>query len=763
MNPELLAGRWKAQWITAPDASRREAGVFHFRKAFNLDTVPPRFIVHACGDQRYQLFVNGQRVAEGPARGDLNHWRFETLDIAPRLHAGRNVIAAIVWNFAGTAPMAQMSNETAFILQGDTTAEAAVNTDRSWKSYRNNAIAASEISYQKAGGYYVAGPGESLDAARHPWGWETPAYDDAAWKPAVALTVGAARGARDSPSRWFLVPRTLPMMEEKTERLAHVSRASGVTVNDNFLHGNAPIVIPGATHATILLDQSYLTTAYPELVTTGGRDAVISITYGEALWNGREKGNRSDVEGKTMHGVEDRFTPDGGEHRLFRPLWWRTFRYIQIDVETRSNPVTLEDLRGTFTAYPFTVRAAFLSDDPSLKEIWDVGWRTARLCAHETYMDCPYYEQLQYVGDTRIQALLSLYVTGDTRLVKNAIELADESRTPEGLTQSRYPSALPQYIPPFSLLWIGMMHDLWMVRGEQDFLKPYLGGARGVLDWFETRLAPSGLLKKPEFWNFVDWTKGFESGVPPQEPDGQSAILSLQFAAALGEAADLEEAFGVREHAVRYRELARRIGGAVHDSCWDSERRLIADTPAKKTFSQHANVLAVLLDVVPPADQQPVMQTLLTDQKLTQCSYYFRYYLFRAMKKAGLGDGYLDQLGPWRNMLKLGLTTWAETPEPARSDCHAWSAHPNIDLLATVAGIEPAAPGFTRVLIRPHPGSLTRVAARVPVPAGMITVQLNRQGDRLIAAVTLPFGLTGTIEWHGKQFRLRAGAQRFAL
>ncbi|HKP10469.1 MAG TPA: alpha-L-rhamnosidase C-terminal domain-containing protein, partial [Blastocatellia bacterium] len=525
----------------------------------------------------------------------------------------------------------------------------------------------------------------------------------------------------------------------------------------------APLTVPANARATLLLDQSYLTTAYPELVTSGGRDAAVTVTYAEALWKGREKGNRNEVEGKAMHGLSDRFVTDGGAHRLFRPLWWRTFRYVQLDVETRAEPLTVEDLRGVFNGYPFVVRAGFDSDDPALKEIWNVGWRTAQLCAHETYMDCPYYEQLQYVGDTRIQALVSLYVTGDARLVKNAIELMDESRTPEGLTQSRYPSQLPQYIPTFSLLWIGMLHDLWMHRGEQEFLKSYLVGARGVLDWFETRLAPSGLLARPEFWNFVDWTNGFKDGVPPQEADGQSAILSLQFVAALREAADLEQAFGISERASHYRELANRISNTVRAACWDESRRLIADTPAKKTFSQHANILAVLLDVIPAADQPALMKAVLSDAALTQCSYYFRYYLFRAMTKAGMGDEYLSQLGPWREMLKLGLTTWAETPEPPRSDCHAWSAHPNIDLLATVAGIEPAAPGFTEVVIRPHLGALKRVSVRMPHPQGNISLMLNSSGGRLVVGVTLPQGVKGRIEWRGKQAPLRSGAQRLSL
>ena len=165
---------------------------------------------------------------------------------------------------------------------------------------------------------------------------------------------------------------------------------------------------------------------------------------------------------------------------------------MQIDAETGAEPLTIEDFRSRFTAYPFQARASFESSDPELAKIWEVGWRTARLCAHETYMDCPYWEQLQYGGDTRIQALISLYMTGDDRLVKNAIETLDESRTPEGLTQSRYPTSIPQYIPEFSLFWIGMMHDLWWYHGDADFLRNYLPGMRDVLGWFERRMAPIG-------------------------------------------------------------------------------------------------------------------------------------------------------------------------------------------------------------------------------------------------------------------------------
>ncbi|MFB3924079.1 MAG: family 78 glycoside hydrolase catalytic domain [Terriglobia bacterium] len=759
INSDLLSKSWSAQWITHPDGPWREFGVFHFRKIIRLEKAPPSFVIHVSGDNRYELYVNGARVLDGPQRGDLFHWRFETLDIAPHLQAGKNVLAAVVWNYAEQAPMAQFTHETGFLLQGDGETEQMANTDKSWKCFKNTALTMLPWDPKKVEGYFVVGPGEKWDGAKYPWGWEARDFDDSTWKPALALDQASPRGGRDSHSRWMLVPRNIPLMEEKPERLGKVVRSSGAQVPAAFVEGRAPVTIPAGTHAVILLDRGQLTCAYPELVVSGGRGAEITLAHSESLYKGQEKGNRNETAGKEMRGYEDVYLPDGGAHRLFRPLWWRTFRYLQIDVKTAANPVTLEDIRGLFTAYPFELRARFESDDATVNKIFQVGWRTLRLSAHETYTDSPYYEQLQYIGDTRMTALISLYNSGDDRLVRNALQLFDDSRTPDGLTQSRYPSFLPQYIPPYSLLWIGMLHDYWRYRGDNDFIRQFLPGERGVLGWFEARLSFSGLLGPLEWWNFVDWVPAWKNGIPPLDADGQSSILSLQFAAALREAADLESALGIPERAEHYRAVRARIIEGVRIKCWDRGRGLVADTAAKKNFSQHANILAVLEDAVPPPDQPAVMKKVFEDASLEQATFYFRFYLHRAMKKAGLADDYIQQLDPWRKMLELGLTTWAENPEPTRSDCHAWSAHPNFDLLATVAGIEPAAPGFREVAIEPHLGPLKTLKATLPHPLGDITVAYERKADGLVADVALPEKLSGSFTWKGKTEPLKGGKQ----
>src|ERR1700716_1792306 len=115
--------RWTAHWITYPDAPVRDAAVFHFRKLLNVEKPPAHFIVHVSADNQFLLYVNQQRVGSGPARSDLPHWRFETYDLGPYLRSGTNLLAATVWNFGVHSALAQMSDRTGFLLQGETETE----------------------------------------------------------------------------------------------------------------------------------------------------------------------------------------------------------------------------------------------------------------------------------------------------------------------------------------------------------------------------------------------------------------------------------------------------------------------------------------------------------------------------------------------------------------------------------------------------------------------------------------------------------------
>lgn len=781
IDPELLTKPWRANWITGPgaplnvytglqDISLKEYGVFKFRKNLELQDKPSRFIIHVSADNRYKLFVNGKQVSQGPARGDLYFWNFETLDLAPHLKAGRNTVAAIVWNDGTYKPEAQISHLTAFILQGNSAQEEILNTDNTWKSIKDESYRPLAVHVP---GYYVAGPGELLDMSKHVKDWERADHDETKWGQARAITAGLPKTAAVNSTGWMLVPSTLPPMEMTIQRLGTTRLAKGVVIPPGFPAAKTKLTIPSNTQATILLDQGFLTNSYPALSFSRGKGAGISMAYAEGLYIGDEKeikgghiplfpkGNRNEIEGKLFIGKKDSVLSDGTIGQEYTPLWWRTYRYLQLDIKTKNEPLTIDDIYGTFTGYPFVQNAKLQSSNPEMGKMLDIGWRTARLCAFETYMDCPYYEQLQYIGDARIQALVSYYNAGDDRLARHGLTLMDHSRIPEGITLSRYPTDLDQQIPTFSLWYIGMLHDYYMYRPDSLFVKEKLPGARLIFSFFERYQTADGSLQNVPYWVFTDWTEGtgWDFGMAPKGSKGESAMLDVQLLWTYQLASQLEEQIGLGDFAKIYRKKAEQLKNTIQKKYWVEERGLYADTEERNTFSQHVNSLAILAGVITDEKARTLADKLLSDTTLVPASIYFKFYLHQALTKAGMGNDYLKWLDKWRENITMGLTTWAEDSEVdiARSDCHAWGSSPNIEFFRTVLGIESAGPGFSKVLVNPHLGDIKEISGEMPHPNGKISVVYKRKKDELQAEITLPEKTAGTFIWKDKKVALTAG------
>jgi len=755
---------WNANWIAAPNDPGNEYGVYYFRKNIDLAAKPDRFIIHVSADNRYKLYANGKLVSLGPARGDTYYWNYETVDLAPYLVAGKNSVAALVYNEADYRPEAQITVRTAFIVQGNTANEENLNTNNTWKCIRDE-------GYQPVTGFFAASTGELVDMRQSVKGWTALDFDDSHWPSAANLFQGHVKGLSDGFG-WMLVPSSLPQMEMTLQRIPVLRQAIGMTLPSTFPASQTPITIPANTTVSFLLDQTYLTSAYMNVIFSKGKDAGISMRYAESLFDnikkyGARKGNRNDVDGKDFNGRKDSLISDGSTGQTYTTLYWRSFRYILVTVHTQSEPLVMEDIYGIFTGYPFQFNAAFNTDHAEIKKILEIGWRTARLCAMETYFDCPYYEQLQYIGDTRIQAMVSYYNSGDDRLARNAINLMDHSRIPEGATQSRWPTHSTQIISTFSLWYIGVLHDYWMYRSDSNFIRDKLVGQRAVLDFFSKYQGADGSLKGTPYWTFIDWVggKGWDFAQPPKGSDGNSAILDLQLLMAYQWAAELESRMGMAGYAALYREKAAQLKQTIRSKYWNATRKLVADTKEKDVYSQHANALAILAGVVNKSDVPAVCKNLLTDNTLTQCTIYFKYYLHQALVKGGLGDDYFKWLDIWRDNIKMGLTTWAEVSDlpNSRSDCHAWGSSPNIEFFRTVLGIDSDAPGFRKIKIEPHLGDLTNVSGEIPHPNGKVAVAYAFDKGRWKIKVVLPENTSGNLVWKAKKYPLKAGDNLFDL
>ena len=753
---------WNAQWIGLdnPLDQGLSYGVYYFRKTVNLSNKPSTFIIHVSADNRYKLYVNGNLASIGPARGDLHHWKYETLDIAPYLTAGKNSVAALVWNEGEYRPEYQISFRTGFILQGNTATEEVLNTDSTWKCIEDKA-------FTPVWGYFLAVNGQNVDMSKTIKDWNSPTLDDASWPYAQDLYFGQPKGLTDGFG-YMMVPSLLPAMEMTYQPITVVRKVYGIKIPSTL---KFPLTIPANKKVIILLDQTAETNAYPTIKFSGGKAAGISLGYAETLYEKgsdfSRKGNRNDVDGKEFRGLTDSLTSNGSAGQSYTPFNFRTYRYMQLTVQTASQPLVIDSLYGTFTAYPYKAAAVFNTTNTQIKQILDIGWHTIRLNAYDDYFTGQYYERIQYIGDARIQALVSYYYSNDDRLTRNALNQMDDSRLPEGITLSRYPTRTTQVISTFSLLYIGMLHDYWMYRNDSAFVADKLDGMRAILHFFSKYQQADGSLKNTPYWTFIDWAsgKGWDFGSPPKSADGGSSMVDMQLLWAYQQAAEMESKLGLPLYAQLYAQKAAQLKQTIQQKYWDSGKMLYADTKDKTTFSQHANALALLSGVVPDADKLALSKRILADTSLAKCTMYFDYYLYQALVKGGLGDDYINWLGPWLASVKIGLTTWAEESNlnTTRSDCHAWCSSPNIEFFRTVLGIDSDAPGFAEIKIEPHLGALTKVSGEIPHPNGKVAVSYLLVGSKWKIKISLPQNTSGRLVWKSKTYLLKAGDNAFVI
>lgn len=770
----LTTESWNARWISVPGTDPNGYGVYYFRKELDLDAVPSEFPVLVTGDNRYKLYVNEELVSIGPARGDATHWNYENVNLAPYLKEGMNVVAAAVYNEGPQKTESNVSVSTGFLLQGIDEAKLFF-TDRSWKCIEDMAYSAIR---QSVPGYYVSGPGEAVDMKLKVKGWNTAALNTDNWK-------NAQEGAAGSPKNFvgnslsndhMLQPSIIPQLERKYQRLASVRLDGGLKIPANFPAEKSPLVIPAGTKTEILLDQSYLTNGFFTMNFSGGKDANISVGYAEALYEpapegsrgGGNKGNRNEVEGKNFIGREDRIISDGSDNQEFTTLAWRTWRYVRLGIETGNEPLTINDIYGTFVGYPFELNATLKTESEEMKKMMEIGWRTARLCAIETYMDCPFYEQLQYLGDTRIQALVSLYNSGDDRLIKNYFNLADMSRNTEGVTMGRYPTTSPQYITTYALTYIFSLHDYMMYGKDTEFVMDKLPGVEQILNYFSKFQLEDGRVKDLPGWNFTDWVyvPSWNFGAPLKGSDGCSSVVDLQLLLALQMASEMELNRGNTYHGQLYKKEADKLAESIRKSYWNEERGLFSDRAEQDNYSQHSNALAIICGLAEGERAREIGRKLVEDKTLGPASVYFKFYLHEALVKAGYGDDYMKWLDVWRENIAMGMTTWGETSDISgtRSDCHAWGASPNIEFFRTILGIDSAAPGFRKVIIAPHLGELKEIGGTMPHPDGEISVEYKRKGKNGIKVVViLPEGVDGSFVWNGQEQKLNAGVNSFSL
>ncbi|KAB8215152.1 Six-hairpin glycosidase-like protein [Aspergillus novoparasiticus] len=641
----------QANWIWTPDwvdSSRvnTTGRIVHFSRELDLPQSPTRAQLHFSADTRYKLFVNGVRVAVGPARSSPWIWYYDTLDIAPYLSCGRNVIRFVVVRYFASSRGAMPFERTT--LPGLTV-----------------------VGSIEAGSNAV-----ELDSHK---GWQAQVDDS------IQFPMGL--------------------------------------IDDGFLHAD--------THST-----AFLRWAFQGI--TNASQITLKVTYSEGYELEprsypyfRKKTDRLDAKAGHLIGPYDAVTLDIPDTQAvaYEPFWFRTFRLLRLEIIVGEEPVRMLPLEATQVNYPLAIKASWTEPGDEYSErIWDVSIRTMRNCIFDGYSDCPFYEQLQYSGDSRAVGLFHYLLSGDDRLMRQAITNFAASVTFEGLTQSRFPSHVPQLIAGFPLYWILQVCDHHLYFGDTRFARSFLPRIDGVLDFFDIHIDSLGLVSglPEDVWQYVDWVTTWgatedylDKGVPTSgRKSNRHTYFSMLYAYVLQQAARLVRDVGRPGYAEEYEARAAALQQAIRVHCYDGHffTDSTADIADEMSYSQHCQVFAVLSGTARPEDHARLLNKSFADSRFAKCSYMMRFYALRALSLAGdqVYDSFWPQLwDPWRNMLANNLSTWEEDDVRQRSDCHAWSSVPIYEYCTELAGIRPIAPGSSKVLFKPRLGLSDAIQAKV--------------------------------------------------
>ncbi|KAH6952064.1 Six-hairpin glycosidase-like protein [Fusarium avenaceum] len=791
---------WHPCWV---DRSDNSAGAFvHFRKAVSLQQIPSEPVrLQITADTKYRLYINGHFVHIGPVKGDEHIWFYDEIDVQPFLKVGVNNIGIHVLRLYHGTPYGtsfpRMAFPGLFVRMADGTASGGIDLESngSWScsldQSHNLRIDLKEDDFLHIYEDVINNTNHHLE-----------------WVTAQCLNLPKSHGLGPP---WKLAPRMIPFPKVTRAAIKDIHNVRSTLVPGAWkrllvglsgsLDSATDLVLPAGTSHHVELEADHHMTAHLKFrfrrpQAAGAR---LSITYAECYEDTpkvvpylRCKGDRCDRT-KQLLGPEDRYvfageagaesaktlqyTETPGSEEMFSPFHFRTFRFLALDIHVgHDGDLVMTGLDVETTHYPLEVVAEIDTPDPFYAKLWSTSIRTLTNCMHDCYEDCPFYEQLQYAMDVRSSCLFTYSVSGDDRMARQAIvQLHSSYRADLGLIASRSPASQLQIIPHFSLFWILTVVDHFEYFGDSSFTRRFVPVADGILEAFARRIDPElGLISaETPFWDFVDWTDEWRPmGIPPAaEASGYQTFTNMLYAHAMQRLVLVLVSIGRTSLADEFRSRASAIVASVRQHCRVGDiftDGLASAADSSRDLSQHNQVWAVLCGAVSGDKARHLLSSCLpmpnrhnTEQDsvaksddFTKPSQAMSFYLFRSLSEAGgslYDDAFESMWQPWRDQLSQNLTTWCEDNVTRRSDCHAWSCAPLYELMAEVAGVRPAEPGYRSIAFKPRTRLFPHFDGRVPLSGMLASVTAHVRWRRLggDSAVIVSLTLESSLDTKG--------------
>lgn len=758
---------WEASWISFEDERRIEATpdnrVFpparYYRHEFAAGPSITRATVYATALGNYDLHLNGQRVSENrfmPGWTDYHQRVFyNTFDVTDLVTDGDNAIGAILadgWyaGYLGFGPLVNYGPDRSGRYFYGKTPSLKVQLEIEYEDGTRQVVGTQPGWQVGTGAYLVADHlmGEHFDARREPLGWAEPGFDASGWEAAVHATANGTllvnysdAGGERVVDLGFREPPYLEAYPKQPVRPIEVLR---------------PIEITPRPDGSYIVNFGQNKAGVTRIRAEGPAGTEITIRHGEML----HQDGRLLVENLRAAKATNVFTlrgDAGGE--IFEPRF--TFHgYQYAEVSGYPGELTADDIESVVLHSDTPLTSAFDSSDPVLNQFFqNVIW-TQRSNFLEIPTDCPQRdERLGWTGDSLVYGQTATYNADVAAFYAKWFQDLRDSQTDEG--------AYPDYAPypmqhggsgePFATAWMDagviVPWAYYQAYGDRQVLRDHYHSMQRFLSFRVNR--------NPDFIG-REWGNGWGDWLNIDDPTPVDFIDHCYYAAAADHMAEIATVLNEPADAAVYRAIAASVRETFREKYLDDAGALTVD-------SQSASVLALWYGLIPEELRQAAADRLAEMIVANDTRKTTGFLGTRSLLPVLTEFGHFElavqlmqsrRFPSWGYPVMQGATTvwerWDSYTVEEGFDRHGYAMnsfnHYSFGAVAewminTLAGIQPAEPGFGAIRIQPlipmgqpldDAPRLDHIHAEYESIHGRIASTWHRDGDAFVLEVTIP-------------------------
>jgi alpha-L-rhamnosidase len=730
----LDASDWKAKWIS--DGSKqpvkdedyyKEDRMPLFRKEFSAAKSISAARLYISGVGYYEAYLNGKKISDHVLDPGWTTYRKEVQyvvhDVTSLLTKGTNVVGVMLgsgwwnplpfrlfgrWDLREFQQTGRPCVKAEFHIGYTDGSNEIISTDESWYTtpgpiVRNNV--------------YL---GEHYDARLEQPNWNTTKADKKLWKNASTV---------EGPSG-ILTAQLQPAIKI-TKVITPVSVTEFkpgifmVDMGQNFA-GVAQIKVKGVAGTKITL-------RYGEGLFDDGSLNVMT-TVATQIKKGGIKGGPGAPETAWQ---EDSYTLKGSGVETWSPRFtFHGFKYVEI-TGWPGKP-TVNDIEGLRMNSDLQLNGTFTSSNQMLNKLHDVIQWTFLSNVFSVQSDCPGREKMGYGADMVVSANAFQYNYDMAQFHAKAVkDFANEQRPQGGITE----------IAPFTGIDDRGYGDLsgplgWQLAFPflQKQLYDFYGDKRIIEQHYPMLQKQIQFLKSQAKNNLFYWDISDHASIDPK-PESFSASAFYYHHVKL--AAAFAGLLGKKEDSVKYNKLQSQIKERI------IEQFYVPGTGRFDNSTEAAQLIALWYDLSP--EKEKSFEVLL--KELERHAWHLTTGIFgtqmffdvmRENERNDIAYRVVNQKNfpGWGHMLDKGATTLWESwdfPETVPSRNHPMFGSIDEWFYRSLLGINSAAPGFEKIIIKPQPaGDLKSAKGSYESIRGKIEVAWRIEGNQFKLNVSIP-------------------------